>query len=93
MANYIDAHQAGMEEMTKVAKLEFDTQLHQVMLDTDWDLLTRQKQALLDMPFAGKEAENLIDGLINWIDSLQEAVVHDGVAPVSQVFPADDEAI
>lgn len=87
MANYIDAHQNGMEEMFKVAKSELDTQVRQIMLHTDWELLAKQKQALLDMPFAGKEAEYLITGLVQWIDSIQDAVVLDEVALESQVFP------
>lgn len=88
MANYIDAHNDGMYQMAKMLKQQFDTcvELRQVMETTDWNLLAKQKQALLDLPFINKETEYLVEGLIAWIDSVQDSVVLDKLATELQVF-------
>ncbi len=41
---------------------------------TDWKLLSQQKQLLLSLA----DTDPGLDGLINWIDHLQEAAKHDG---------------
>jgi hypothetical protein len=43
--------------------------IHEVMARTDWALLAKQKQALI----AAVGRSRRLDGLLNWIDAIQDA--------------------
>lgn len=58
--------------------------VNEVLSRTDWELLAVQKQSLLALP----ETE-LITGLINWLDALQDAAEAEGF-PV--VFLLEEDA-
>lgn len=54
---------------------------------TDWKLLREQKAQLLSMQGqSSATVEHAIDGLINWIDALQDAAVNDNIATQLEVF-------
>ena len=57
----------------------------QALTNTDWALFGKQKQALI----AVCEDHAELEGLVNWIDQLQDALVEDGLAPEKQVFPKE----
>lgn len=57
----------------------------QALKNTDWALFVKQKQALI----AACEDHAELEGLVNWIDQLQDALVEDGLAPEQQVFPKE----
>lgn len=48
-----------------------------VMIHTDWALLAQQKLALLSMHVT-RDQGRAIDGLLNWIDAIQDAAENDG---------------
>ena len=61
---------------------------------TDYSLLLRQKQTLLkiidpdEMGFIDPDRNNHIEGLLNFLDTFQDAVVDSGVLPEGIVFPS-----
>ncbi len=62
--------------------------LRKVAEDADYPMLHQQKQTLLslvDTAIPEGDRENL-DGLINFLDEFQDAVVGDGIAPEEEVF-------
>ena len=52
---------------------------------TDWRLLARQKVVLGDPNHS--EFANAVDGILNWISALQDALVDSGTLPEDIVFP------
>ncbi len=59
-----------------------------VLLHTDWPLLSKQKLGLVALADTLPQDQTvLIDGLINFLDCLQDAVVADGVIAECEVFP------
>jgi hypothetical protein len=60
--------------------------LRNAMKATDWALLSAQKQALVmsDLP------DGPLDGLLNWIDALQDAAEKDGF-PVVWLEDAEEQ--
>lgn len=67
--------------------------IRDVLMRTDWTLLQAQKKTLLwvlnSQACAELEDEWLaeIDGIVNFIDCLQDAVVADGLKTEEEVFP------
>lgn len=63
---------------------------------TNYQLLLQQKQTLLDLidpdllGLKNPELNDHVQGLINFLDSFQDAVVDAGVLPETQVFPLPD---
>lgn len=61
---------------------------------TDYRLLLKQKQTLLEiidpdtMHFDDPGRITNLEGLLNFLDAFQDAVVDAGVLPEAQVFPA-----
>lgn len=58
--------------------------LLQVIQKTDWELLRSQKLALLIASDDRNYPE--LDGLITWIDNIQDAAVEQGLVSETQVF-------
>ena len=57
------------------------TNLKAVMEKTDWPLLAKQKQQVLIeriLPDLGESEDEAMDGLLNWIDAIQDAAELDG---------------
>jgi hypothetical protein len=51
--------------------------------NVDWPLLARQKAALVDLLLAGKPLDvDLFTGLLNFLDSIQDAAAADGLPVV-----------
>lgn len=64
--------------------------LMEVMWATDWPLLRSQKVMLLAVignPFISVEEERALDGILNWIDNIQDAAVASGMSETT-VFGA-----
>jgi hypothetical protein len=60
--------------------------LYEVMKHTDWHLLKEQKAQLLQLR---SQYPEMVDGLLHWIDAIQDAVVADAAMPERTVFPKD----
>lgn len=58
-----------------------------VLAATDWQLLALQKQALLARVTS---ADDPLNGLLHFLDAIQDAVLEDGLAPEHEVFPNPD---
>jgi hypothetical protein len=60
---------------------------------TNYKLLLQQKQTLLKiinpdlMGFVDPDRDNHIEGLLNFLDTFQDAVADSGVLPEAEVFP------
>lgn len=64
--------------------------LEQFALQTDYSLLSQQKQTLLyllDRDILNSVQDQDLLGLVNFIDSFQDAVVDSEVLPEDKVFP------
>lgn len=61
---------------------------------TDYVLLAKQKRTILnilnpdEMNFLDPDRDQNLEGILNFLDAFQDAVVDDGVLPEEQVFPA-----
>jgi hypothetical protein len=58
---------------------------------TDFALLLQQKQTLLnllDRDLLNSHQDQDLQGLVNFLDAFQDAVVDSGVLPEAQVFPS-----
>jgi hypothetical protein len=67
--------------------------LGEFMRNTDFRLLTIQKQTLLDLldrDLLTSDQDQSIQGLINFLDGFQDAVVDGGVLPEEVVFPGSE---
>jgi len=64
-----------------------DMEIFKVVRKIDWTLLTEQKIRLIEEA----SGNPWMDGLVNLIDSLQDAVVADGLVEENEVFPIDAE--
>lgn len=62
-------------------------EVKEVLRKTDWSLLQRQKMELLKQ--AGDDS--ILIGLVNWIDTIQDAAVEEGIAEEGEVFPQLDD--
>lgn len=63
--------------------------LEEFATQTDYKLLTSQKQTLLhllDRDLLTGDQDQDLQGLINFLDSFQDAVVDSGVLPEEKVF-------
>lgn len=63
--------------------------LEEFATQTDYKLLTSQKQTLLhllDRDLLNSDQDQDLQGLINFLDSFQDAVVDSGVLPEEKVF-------
>lgn len=63
--------------------------LKDVAAQTDWPLLIKQKQHLHMLAALARknpEHQNLIDGVLNFIDAFQDAAIADGVVTAEDVF-------
>lgn len=62
--------------------------LQRVIRGIDWKLLREQKSRLLSLQH---EDEDMIEGLTNLIDAIQDAAVDDGLVTNMTVFGKDAE--
>lgn len=62
-----------------------------VMEQTDWAILRKQKAFLLSVSVVSHEEQKLIDGTIYWFDAIQDAAVAQGIATEEQVFGESGE--
>ena len=89
MATYMDAvngkHTSGVEFDTENVRLP--EEVAEVFGRTDWRLLARQKVVLGDPHHS--EFANAVDGILNWISALQDALVDSGTLAEDSVFPQD----
>ena len=87
MATYMDAvngkHTSGVEFGTDNVRLP--EEVAEVFACTDWRLLARQKVVLGDPHHT--EFANAVDGILNWISALQDALVDSGTLEEDIVFP------
>ena len=87
MATYMDAvngkHTSGVEIDTDNVRLP--EEVAKVFARTDWLLLARQKVVLGDPNHS--EFANAVDGILNWISALQDALVDSGTLAEDIVFP------
>lgn len=70
--------------------------IEEVLDRVDWRLLKKQKLALVDIVIAdpeGRSAEEIaaLEGVINLIDALQDAVIEDGLFSIDDVFGGEEE--
>lgn len=63
--------------------------IRDVIKGTNWALLREQKEILVNSPFQSKDLEYAVQGLLNWIDAIQDAVVDQGIATEEEVFGLD----
>ena len=56
-------------------------EITKVVRETDWRLFALQKQWLIE-----QNGEH-VDGLLNWIDAMQDAIIADGIEEECVVFP------
>jgi hypothetical protein len=63
--------------------------VQRVLAKTDWALLREQKEWLLRMAEYVDNPEHA-DGLINLLDSIQDAVVEDGIRSKQIVFGGEE---
>jgi hypothetical protein len=70
-------------------------ELKTVLACTDWTLLSKQKLALVAKATDGAilVKQELADGLLHFLDAIQDAVVADGIAQEALVFSAQSEEI
>ena len=89
MATYMDAvngkHTSGVEFDTENVRLP--EEVAKVFARTDWRLLARQKEALDDPHHS--EFDDAVDGIINWISAVQDALVDSDTLAEDVVFPED----
>ena len=87
MATYMDAvngkHTSGVEFDTDNVRLP--EEVAEVFACTDWRLLARQKVVLGDPNHS--EFANAVDGILNWISALQDALVDSDTLAEDIVFP------
>lgn len=94
MSNYIDAvngqHSSSEEciSTVKPRRVSLPTELTRVFAKTDWQLLAQQKTRLAD-PLSPDYA-NTVDGVLNWISAVQDALVDSGLYEETRVFPELD---
>ena len=92
MATYMDAvngkHTSGAEFDTDNVRLP--DEVAKVFARTDWRLLARQKEALDDP--CHSEFANAVDGIINWISAVQDALVDSDTLAEDVVFPEECES-
>ena len=92
MATYMDAvngkHTSGAEFDTDNVRLP--DEVAKVFARTDWRLLARQKVALGDP--CHSEFANAVDGIINWISAVQDALVDSDTLAEDVVFPEECES-
>ena len=94
MANYIDAvngqHSSSEEciATVKPRRVSLPTELARVFVNTDWKLLAQQKTQLADPSSPGYA--NAVDGVLNWISAVQDALVDSGLYEETRVFPELD---
>lgn len=66
--------------------------LEQFVKNTDFALLAKQKHSVLlildpdPMGFTDQDRDQHLEGLLNFLDSFQDAVVDSGVLPEEKVF-------
>ena len=89
MATYMDAvngkHTSGAEFGTDNVRLPYE--VAKVFARTDWRLLARQKEVLDDPQHS--EFADAVDGIINWISAVQDALVDSDTLAEDVVFPED----
>ena len=89
MATYMDAvngkHTSGVEFDTDNVRLPYE--VAKVFARTDWRLLARQKEVLDDPHHS--EFDDAVDGIINWISAVQDALVDSDTLAEDVVFPED----
>ena len=87
MATYMVAvngkHTSGVEFDTDDVRLP--EEVAEVFGRTDWRLLARQKVVLGDPHHT--EFADAVDGILNWISALQDALVDSGTLEEDFVFP------
>ena len=76
-------HTTGMGSDTDNVRLP--EEVAEVFGRTDWRLLARQKVVLGDPHHT--EFANAVDGILNWISALQDALVDSGTLQEDIVFP------
>ena len=70
--------------------------LEDVMMMTDWTLLREQKLSLVNASMDGTNPSmasipmRVLDGLIHFLDNIQDAVVHDGLVADETVFGKEE---
>jgi hypothetical protein len=52
--------------------------LHDVLARTDWDMLLQQKLQLIDVILERQQAEDPLEGILKWIDAVQDAAFDSG---------------
>jgi hypothetical protein len=69
------------------------SKLEEVLKKTDWDLFADQKQNLVDIIlYPAVEVHNdKLQGILNWIDSIQDAAVEDGILTENDIFKLKKE--
>ena len=60
--------------------------IRDVLRATDWKLFRQQKRYLLRMMDVLKDEDEHLDGLLNFLDAIQHAVVDEGVKTEQEVF-------
>jgi hypothetical protein len=71
--------------------------IEEFIKNTDYQLLLKQKQSLLELTdpddnwFKNPDLIDHIDGLLNFLDGLQDAIVESKILPEEIVFPLPKE--
>jgi hypothetical protein len=68
-------------ENTRHHRTELDS-IRGVLENTDWALLARQKVELVRVVQERDKPDDPLDGLINWLDALQDAAANEGLPVV-----------
>lgn len=91
MANYIDAvngaHDSGADLAALYNPNNIPRELATVFVRTDWHMLAQQKARLIDLNLTNPGDLAAVDGILNWISAVQDALVDSGAWEEETVFP------
>lgn len=85
------------KDYTPPASEDNDSKTHAAIMGIDWKMLRWQKEVLFEFSkmegnFNITELENSCEGILSLLDSLQDAVVEDGLFKEEEVFAAETVA-
>ena len=69
--------------------------IYDVFAGTNWPLLRDEKLFLMQLPRLyplSDEEMQKVDGIVHWIDAIQDAAVDEGVADPAEVYGTEEES-
>lgn len=65
--------------------------IEQVVRSIDWTLLREQKEWLMNVLQPNSSDQDMVDGILQLFDSIQDVAVSDGLASAVEVFGEDED--